>query len=292
MKSRPEVTVAIPFRNPGAFLELAIRSVFAQTHQDWELILLDDGSSDGAREFAGSIEDDRVRVYHDGQFLSLPARLNQAIALARGRYFLRMDADDVMHPERIAHQVSLLRQCDDDTVAGSSVYSIDADSRVHGIRGYPAPAGQGFAARHAFIHPTIGAATSWFAKHGYDPKFRRSEDAELYCRTAPVTNFVVTPEAWLYYREVGLFNIAKQLETHMGLLQILRRDYARPRLPYVAHVSMEAAKIWTYMVADAFGRIDLLYRRHLPASERERAARGLEIVRNQALPVRGGRVCA
>ncbi|MEN6400626.1 MAG: glycosyltransferase, partial [Armatimonadia bacterium] len=65
----PMVTVGLPFYNNESTLLDAVRSIFAQTFQDWELVLLDDGSTDGSLEIARSIDDPRVRVIADGQNL-------------------------------------------------------------------------------------------------------------------------------------------------------------------------------------------------------------------------------
>src|SRR5690554_4188978 len=92
----PSVSIGIPFFNAEAYLLDAIKSVFAQTHQNWELILLDDGSTDRSLEIARSIDDPRVRVYSDGQNKHLAARLNEIARLARYEYLARMDADDLM----------------------------------------------------------------------------------------------------------------------------------------------------------------------------------------------------
>src|SRR3954468_15780628 len=104
----PRVTIGLPFVNSGETLPNAIRSVFAQTYDDWELILCDDGSTDISLEIARSVRDARVRVLSDGKNVGLPCRLNQIAAVARGEMLARMDADDLMHPNRIAAQVALL----------------------------------------------------------------------------------------------------------------------------------------------------------------------------------------
>jgi glycosyltransferase involved in cell wall biosynthesis len=285
MINAPEVTIGMSFKNPGRAFELALKSIFAQTFQDWEAILIDDNSSDGSLELVQRLADDRVRVFHDGESRPLSTRLNEAISCARGRYFLRMDADDIMHPDRLDHQVRLLRDHDDNTLIGSSVYSIDEACRLYGIRGYPGPGSAGFAVRHVLLHPTIGGATSWFAKHRYNPKYRQSEDAELYCRTAAVTKFMVAPEAWVYYREVGRFDLERHLGTHAAILQLLHRYFSKPRGRYLALASVELAKIGLYIATDAFNCTEGLRRRKpLSAADLHRAETGLEQVKRQALP--------
>jgi glycosyltransferase involved in cell wall biosynthesis len=75
------MTIGIPFYNAEAYLGDAIRSIFAQTYHDWELILVDDGSTDRSLEIARAVRDPRVRVISDGQNRRLPYRLNQITAV-------------------------------------------------------------------------------------------------------------------------------------------------------------------------------------------------------------------
>lgn len=179
----PKVTIGISFKNPGRYFELAIKSVFTQTFTEWELILIDDGSTDNSLEFAKNISDERVRVYSDGHSKGLNIRLNELVQLAKAPYFFRMDADDIMHFRRIEKQYQILYEQNDSTeiVVGSAAYSIDSTSSVVGLRQGASVQHQGFNARHSFIHPTVAAKTAWFKANPYreDRKFNRCEDAEL-----------------------------------------------------------------------------------------------------------------
>src|SRR3954454_21211634 len=107
---KPELTIGIAFRNPGQDFAIALQSVFAQSFADWELMLCDDGSTDGALEFARSLDDPRIRVINDGRSRGLAPRLNQMVLLARSNYFFRMDADDIMHPDRLLRQLAVLQR--------------------------------------------------------------------------------------------------------------------------------------------------------------------------------------
>ena len=103
------VSIGLPFFNAGRMLTAALQSIFAQSLEDWELILLDDGSSDKSLHLAASIQDLRVRLFSDGRNRGLSYRLNQSALLARGKYLARMDADDVMHPDRLRRQIGFCR---------------------------------------------------------------------------------------------------------------------------------------------------------------------------------------
>jgi glycosyltransferase involved in cell wall biosynthesis len=92
---QPLVSIGMPVFNCERTLSTAIQSILNQTYANWELIIIDDGSKDKTLEIAKSFRDPRIEVINDGQNQRLPIRLNQAIALSRGKYFARMDGDDV-----------------------------------------------------------------------------------------------------------------------------------------------------------------------------------------------------
>ncbi len=91
-------------------LEDAIKSVLAQTFQDWELILVDDGSTDRSLEIARSFVDSQIRIISDGYNRRLPYRLNQIISEAKYDIIARMDADDLMAVDRLEKQIKVLNE--------------------------------------------------------------------------------------------------------------------------------------------------------------------------------------
>jgi glycosyltransferase involved in cell wall biosynthesis len=128
MQRDPTVSVIVCFLNEERFLGEAVASVLAQTFADWELLLVDDGSTDGssgiARDLAAS-EPDRVRYLdHDGhRNLGLSASRNAGIARARGRYIAFLDADDSWYPGKLHEQVEILdRHPQAAMVIGASTY--------------------------------------------------------------------------------------------------------------------------------------------------------------------------
>jgi len=282
--SQPAFSVGISFRNPGRFLSLAIQSVFAQTCRDWELILMDDGSMDGSVDFVRALDDSRVRVFVDGFHRNLNIRLNQMVVLARGRYFVRMDADDIMHPERLERQLAVLSREGEDTVVGSAAYSMDHLSRVIGIRpALKAKPLRGFAARHSFIHPTVAASVQWFRENLYSESFlfHRSQDAELWCRTSARTRFVVMPEPLLFYREMDKdFSLPNYLGTSLGILY-LATVYSGSRIGAFCSLCNQLTKVWITCLAVAFGKERWLIGRRfrkLAEKDRQRAERILDSI--------------
>src|ERR1039458_2052600 len=99
-ESFPLVSIGMPAFNCEKTLAVAIHSILNQTYSNWELLLMEDGSSDRTPEVAQSFSDPRISVFADQSHKGLVPRLNQAVAMSRGKYFARMDADDVAYPER------------------------------------------------------------------------------------------------------------------------------------------------------------------------------------------------
>ena len=105
--SKPKVSVIIPTYNYGHFLGEAIRSVLGQTLQDWELIVVDDGSTDNTREVVAAFADPRIHYIHQ-QNRGNPAARNAALRVVSGEYVAFLDADDVWFPEKLEKQVAAL----------------------------------------------------------------------------------------------------------------------------------------------------------------------------------------
>jgi len=105
--SKPKVSVIIPTYNYGHFLGEAIRSVLGQTLQDWELIVVDDGSTDNTREVVAAFADPRIHYIHQ-QNRGNPAARNAALRVVSGEYVAFLDADDVWFPEKLEKQVAKL----------------------------------------------------------------------------------------------------------------------------------------------------------------------------------------
>jgi len=195
------ITVGIPFFNDSRYLDMAIRSVFNQSYQDWILILIDDGSTDGSLDIAYKYNDDpRVKIVSDRLNKKLPARLNQMIDMADTKYFARMDADDIMHPERLAIQLEILENNPDIDVLGTNAYTIDADNNITGLR---QPSSNEIITAHGFIHPSVMAKSSWYKKNKYDEAAVRSEDTLLWGGARQHSVFRTTRQPLMFYREVG-----------------------------------------------------------------------------------------
>ncbi len=129
----PAVSVVTPVWNAAATLAATVASVRAQTFPDWEMLLVDDGSTDGSRALAEALAaaDPRIRVLAQGSNTGAAAARNRAIRAARGRYIAFLDADDLWRPEKLARQVPVLAA--GHLLVFSAYRRIAADGRPLGI---------------------------------------------------------------------------------------------------------------------------------------------------------------
>jgi len=187
----PEVTVLMAVYNGERFLRQAVESILNQTFLDFEFLIINDGSSDGTGDILASYDDPRIRVVDNDRNIGHPQSLNRGLALARGEYIARQDADDISYSERLERQVSFMRKNADVAVLGTQVNYLRGDGkRTRFIRpGKPVSALAAkfclmFSPPNPVAHPTAMFRKSiiWDKYGGYDPNYRAAEDAELWCR--------------------------------------------------------------------------------------------------------------
>jgi glycosyltransferase involved in cell wall biosynthesis len=271
----PRVTVGIPFHDEEERLPFAIRSVLAQTWSNLEVLLVDDGSTDRSLEIARSVRDERVRLISDGRRRFLPARLNQIVAEAKGELVARMDADDVIHPDRIKKQVEALNESG--CVASGTWAAIvdDSLSPLVILESASPPTARAALERGLMVHPSLMARRDWFTMHPYDETLTRAEDRDLWCRTVS-TRFAIVEEP-LYLLRVSPRRDARFLNDYRESQRQNRMLYARYGVPTVGRlrtmrrVCESYAKEWIMSGAVALGIADRIVRRRgRPPTETDR----------------------
>jgi glycosyltransferase involved in cell wall biosynthesis len=256
MSDTPCVSVLMPVYNPGAFLREAVDSVLAQSYPSFELIAIDDGSTDGSYELlqAYAARDARVRVFRQPHNLGIVAARNRAFGEARGdtRYYAIFDSDDVSLPDRLTRQVAFLEAHPDHALVGGQTLIIDEDSQPIGIRRYPTGYAQicsVITRYNPIAQPAVMLRRSVVdALGGYDDAFPRCQDYELWLRMAaehPIANLDVPVIRYRVSRTQGKRTHLRQT---LALTLALQRHWLfHPkfrRALNVAYVGAEHALLW------------------------------------------------
>lgn len=210
----------MPVYNGSKTIGPAIRSVLEQTYSHFELLVMDDRSTDGTAETVRGIADPRIRLVIAGAHKGLAGQLNDGIDLARGRYFARCDQDDILYPNRLRRQVDFLDAHPEIDLVACKVLVFDSDGNVRGLLPFRGTHEEITARPWATFflpHPTWMGRIEWFRRHRYRmPEVVRGEDQELLLRSYPHSRFAAIPEILYGYRQVQ-FSLKKTLETRLHL---------------------------------------------------------------------------
>ena len=225
----------MPIYNAGVHLRLAVLSVLAQSFTDWELLIMDDGSTDNALHSIADIADNRIRIFNDGSNRGLAARLNEACKLSSGIYFARMDQDDVCYPTRFACQVNALRMDPLLDVVASRVITINEDNAMVGSFRHAishdevcAHPWRGF----YFPHPSWMGRKAWFRDNRYadNPAPYFCEDQELLTRCWQYSRFAAVDQVLVAYRIRSTIDWYKLAKTRQATVDMQIKIFAQDRL--------------------------------------------------------------
>lgn len=227
MKLQPAISIILPAYNAAAFVVKAVNSILQQTYRDFELIIINDGSTDATEALIQPLlVDQRIR-YISRENKGLIATLNEGIALARADYIARMDADDIAMPERLAKQLAFLMSQPNIAVVGSAYLVINEQGLPISVRTPPkrhltiAPL---FWFGSPFAHPAVMINRKLLGEQlYYDADYPHAEDFELWIRLARNFKLANMPEVLLHYRE--------------SAGSISRRYYATQRQSMVAAIA-------------------------------------------------------
>jgi cellulose synthase/poly-beta-1,6-N-acetylglucosamine synthase-like glycosyltransferase len=229
----PEVSVVMPARDEAASIERAIASVQSQTLTDWELIVVDDGSTDGTANVVERIGDRRVRVLRQAAG-GVPVAANAGLAAATAPFVARQDADDLSLPERLERQVDFLRSRPDVAVVASRWIEVGAD----GVRQRPRTRFvEGRLNEHLPRFNPITHSTATFRRDvvaavgGYDETLPYAADYDLWLRLAHAGSTLWNVPLELAVRTMSGTNMSARGERAQirEELRIRWRDAARRR---------------------------------------------------------------
>ena len=191
--------------NGEPYVRLALESILRQTVSNLELVVVDDGSTDGTPEILASMDDARLRVLRNEEQQGLATSLNRGLDEAHGRYVARLDADDVALPRRLERQLLRIRAAPAVAIVGSGVMELDDAGRVGAAHLMPAgPTAVRWAALFSspFFHPSVLVDRDVLDGHSlrYEADFLESEDYDLWARLLEVADGDNIPAPLVLYR--------------------------------------------------------------------------------------------
>ncbi len=201
--SVPSLSVLMTVYNGMPWLPQAVDSILAQTYDDFEFIIVNDGSTDGTAAYLNQRLDARVRVIHQENGGTAVAS-NAGLELCRGEFLARMDADDIAMPDRFAKQIRFLREHPDVGLVGSNIIPLGqqkAGSVIRLATDHEEIYQQLLLGQHAMCHPTVMMRTELLKGLGGYWKLQGMFDAwDMFLRMGEVASLANIAEPLLNYR--------------------------------------------------------------------------------------------
>lgn len=242
MKSHnPSISIVMPIKNAEKYIDATITSILNQTFGDYELILINDNSTDSTIDKIQKYKDERITLITSRE--GYISALNLGLQHSSGKYIARMDADDYMHPDRLRLQFLLMERLKDIDVCGSWARAFNKDSRINKLLGKH----QGYIQNplvelwrgNFLIHPSIMLRADFVRKNSikYSDPFL-VEDYDLWVRLAVLgAKFYIIPQCLIFYqvhenqssnkyRDIQI-NLTRKIQN--GIEEILFRDI--PNVP-------------------------------------------------------------
>jgi glycosyltransferase involved in cell wall biosynthesis len=248
-----QTTILIPTYNCGKYIKQAITSILNQEYEDYELLIIDDGSDDDTEKIVSTFKDDRIVYLKNRRNLGIVKTLNKGINLAKGIYIARKDADDIMLGNRLKDQIGFL-ECQLEhgmvggwykiiNVQGKLVDSIKTLQNHEDIK-------LGLLFKNQFAHPAVTIRTHLLKKLKYREGYLYTEDYDLWCRVAEITKVANLSDFYLSYRWYANNTCNKnQKELKAAVIKLLSRQLNKYEIDHtVGELAMHAAICFGYKI--------------------------------------------
>lgn len=224
------VSIILPVYNGSVFIKEVIDSILSQTYKNFELLILDDCSTDDSFEIINQYYDQRIKIFRNKKNIGYVKGLNFLFKESKGEYVFRNDQDDLLVETRIEKQVKLLNDNPEVGICGTQIQTIGYTNRkiFFPVDDLDIKTLQIFSS--GFHHPTVAFRKSLFKNSNesiYEESFMPAEDYRLWTKMARQTQFLNTKDALLYYRthENNFSSKKKEIQRQNNLK--IRADYLK-----------------------------------------------------------------
>ena len=222
----PLISIIMSVYNEEMYLEEALKSILVQTLEDYELIIIDDCSTDKTVEIIQSFEEPRIILMINETNMGLTKNLNKALKLCQGEFIARMDGDDICMPDRFQKQVDYMRQHSEYMLTGCQTRTFGEQNMTWRLKDNPEKLKIMMLIRPVLAHPTFMMRRELIFEKGfyYDESYRSAQDYELAQRVSESYPIGIVQDILLNYR-----THKKQVSSKSGNTQFSNADRIRER---------------------------------------------------------------
>lgn len=231
--NEPLVSVILCVFNGAKFVDSAIESIIKQTYQNWELIVINDGSNDSTSEVLKKYKQSKIRIFHQKN-VGLTKSLNIGVSYAKGDLIARQDADDYSLPDRFKKQVEIFNNNEKIVLVGTgTIVMDDSENELYRLLSPKTKAKaikSCFEFKNPFVHGSLMIKKSAFNQiNGYDESFKFSQDFDLIIRLSLVGEFDSTSENLyvfkLHQNSITVNKGIKQVTTYIKITRTIYVHY-------------------------------------------------------------------
>lgn len=272
----PLVSVLMPVFNATDTLLLALASLRAQTYENWECIVVDDGSTDDPLPIVESVCDSRIEFYRLDRNRGRGHARQFALEIARGKYVTFLDGDDWICPSKFLEQVDLLTAKPDIAIVSTGMAILKMNGDLAGIRN--SDGGQSAMSCRFWplgmppmAFPPSMMATDLAKKTGFDTSFPTAEDVDFLLRALLGKRYAVLPAPLYVYREQGSTTLSKVSPALNYCCRMFMKQLGRYPVDCALEIAKARGKQAVYHAAAAFGLWEqIIARRSRPPTAAER----------------------
>lgn len=257
----PLISVTIPTYNAASTLPLALASVVAQTYQHWECIIVDDGSTDATEDLMRVVQEFEPRIHYIRLDKNCGRAVARQIALdhSQGQYLAMVDADDWIYPFKLEQQVQIMQTYPEIAVVSTGMVIVDSGNNLLGVRRvYEGD---------FIIHPPLKRPQSLPIAHapsmirvevaktaGYDPSFRRTEDAEFLLRILLEHSYAIMGEPLYAYSEYHSLHWQDIITSQASGIRLFNKYWSIFPLTTLWNITMICGKMFATTMINLLGQ--------------------------------------
>ncbi|MBW2191555.1 MAG: glycosyltransferase family 2 protein [Deltaproteobacteria bacterium] len=250
------VSIMMPCFNAEQTLPMALASLRAQSHEDWEAVVVDDGSSDGTWDVLHDLGEPRLRFERFDTNRGRGAARQRCLEMARGEFLSFLDADDWLFPGKLALQVALMREHPELSVLSGACVITDGQGEAVGLTRTGLDAGQDFATGHfsrpgppPLSFPPCMVRMKDAERARFNPEFRRSQDSDFLIQVMLGKRYGVSSAPVYAYSQAEAATLEKTLEGYRYRLRCYRQYTTRFPLRSRSQIARTLARMGVYKVA-------------------------------------------
>ena len=253
---KPLISIITPFYNASHTLPYALRSLLFQSYQNWECILVDDGSEDNPRSVINQFQDSRILYHRLDMNRGRGAARQFALDQAKGDYLCFLDADDWIYPHKLQSQLEAMQDHQNLAILGSGMAVVNLKNELIGVHGF-SPGQKKVLVFSPMTHPAplkIPFPSSIIRMEvarqaAFDPQLRRSEDSDFLMQIMFNHKYGLLPDINYVYRELVNINKDDILLAYKSRIQVINKHQMRNPLLSSMHINLTKIKMLAYRIA-------------------------------------------